>query len=499
MYLSELKLGTKLGVGFGVVLLFMAVVAFFGIERITNIQRNVTTVQAGIDRMRIIYELSKDYGDIARSIRNIALNSDAAVSVELEKEYNTGKEKLNNSLSKLEKTMISAREKESFAKMKDAFAPLLVLSDNSVDPQKNNKWEAARLIIFDIIPAQEKFLSAVDEFVALEKKMADDEAKQVALASTTGRIVIAIAGTVALISGAFIAFFISKSITGPLKRVITGLTNAAGRVAAASAQAAAASQLTAEGTSAQAASLEETSSSLEEISAMTRRNADDAVQAKSLMSEAKTIVDKADEQMKSMSLAIQEVTKSSEETRKIIKTIDEIAFKTNLLALNAAVEAARAGEAGVGFAVVADEVRNLARQAADAAKNTGNLIENTIKYVQNGSKLTQITQEVFKENVVIYGKIGDLVDEIAVASQEQARGVSQVSMAVADMDNVVQSTAAIAGESAGAAEEMNTQTENLNGYVLELTAVIGGAAGSTSLRNVSCAEKPFIREALAWN
>jgi len=399
----------------------------------------------------------------------------------------------------LEKTIVTSREKELFAKIRDAFTPLLMLSDDSVDPQKNNKWEAARLIIFDIIPAQKKFLDAVDEFVALEKKMADDEASQVALASTTGRMAIAIAGIIALISGALIAFFISKSITGPLKRVIAGLMNAAGRVAAASAQAASASQLVAEGTSAQAASLEETSSSLEEISSMTKHNADNAIEAKSLMSEGKTIVDKVDQQMNSMSLAILEVTKSSEETRRIIKTIDEIAFKTNLLALNAAVEAARAGEAGIGFAVVADEVRNLAIQATDAAKSTSNLIEGTIKYAQNGNKLTQITQEIFKKNVVIYGKIGDLVDEIALASQEQARSIGQVSMAVTDMDNVVQSTAATAGESAGAAAEMRIQTENMNDYIVELATVIGEVDNKTRFKNVSCAGKPFVREALVWN
>ncbi len=136
MNLSQLKLGSKLGAGFGAVLLFLAVVAFIGVERITNLQQNVESVHLRIDRMGIIYELSKDYGDIARSIRNIALTGDAMVNEKLNEQYKKGKEKINNSLGKLEKTMVSSREKELFVQMKDAFAPLLVLSDTSVDPQK---------------------------------------------------------------------------------------------------------------------------------------------------------------------------------------------------------------------------------------------------------------------------------------------------------------------------------------------------------------------------
>ena len=156
---------------------------------------------------------------------------------------------------------------------------------------------------------------------------------------------------------------------------------------------------------------------------MTSQNADNARQAKTMMGEAQQIVESVNQHMGQMAGAIGEITKSSEETGKIIKTIDEIAFQTNLLALNAAVEAARAGEAGAGFAVVADEVRNLAMRASEAAKNTSALIENTIKAVKKGNELTLATQEAFKRNVGISGKIGKLIDEIAAASQEQAQGV----------------------------------------------------------------------------
>jgi len=274
-----------------------------------------------------------------------------------------------------------------------------------------------------------------------------------------------------------LSILIARSIVSSIQKVIAGLTDGADQVASASSEVSSSSQALAEGSSEQASSLEETSSSLEEMASMTKQNADNANQAKAMMAETKQIVEKVDSHMNKMAGAINEITKTSEETGKIIKTIDEIAFQTNLLALNAAVEAARAGEAGAGFAVVADEVRNLALRAAEAARNTNSLIENTIKAVKQGNELTSATREAFRENVSTAGKVAQLIDEIAAASQEQAQGIDQINKAVSEMDKVTQQTAASAEESASASEQMSAQAEQMKSFVADLRTIVTGNEG----------------------
>jgi chromosome segregation ATPase len=272
----------------------------------------------------------------------------------------------------------------------------------------------------------------------------------------------------------FLAFFIIRSITGPIHTVITGLQNSANDVASASSQMSTASQTLAEGASEQAATIEETSSSLEEMSSMTKQNADNASQADSLMQEANKVVGQANDSMAHLTVSMKEISQASEETSKIIKTIDEIAFQTNLLALNAAVEAARAGEAGAGFAVVADEVRNLAMRAADAAKETANLIEGTVKKVNQGEELVTNTNEAFIKVAQSASKVGELVGEISAASNEQAQGIEQVNRAVVEMDKIVQQNAASAEESASSSAEMSDQAQHMKRYVGDLVAIVTG-------------------------
>ncbi len=289
-------------------------------------------------------------------------------------------------------------------------------------------------------------------------------------------LVVALVGLAAIIA---VARLITRSVTNPIQRIIEGLASGSEQVASASEQISGSSQSLAEGASEQAASIEETSTSLEEISSMTRQNADNAEEADELMRETRAVVREANEAMEKLSRSMGQISTASEETAKIVKTIDEIAFQTNLLALNAAVEAARAGEAGSGFAVVADEVRNLALRAAEAAKNTAELIDGTVKKVNEGSTLTHDTSEAFFKVKESSDKIAELVGEIASGSTSQSEGIGQVNTAVEQMNQVTQQNAANAEESAGASEEMSAQAAQMDAFVQDLVGLMNGSSGRT--------------------
>ena len=227
---------------------------------------------------------------------------------------------------------------------------------------------------------------------------------------------------------------------------------------------------------------------------MTKRNAESAGQAKSLVDRAGMSVGKSNASMASLVTSMAEISRMGEETGKIIKTIDEIAFQTNLLALNAAVEAARAGEAGAGFAVVADEVRNLAQRAAGAAKNTSELIEGTIKKIKDGTALVEKTNVDFGEVASAVTKVTELVGEISAASSEQSRGIDEVSTAIGQMDKVTQGNAANAEEIASASEELSAQALSMEEIVRGLDSLVKGE-GKAAAHTASQAAPPARRKA----
>jgi methyl-accepting chemotaxis protein len=271
-----------------------------------------------------------------------------------------------------------------------------------------------------------------------------------------------------------IVWSVSARLFRVINRSVAGLKDGGEGITAASAQLSSASQSLAEGVSEQAASIQETSSSLEEMAAITRQNADHAGNADTDMKSALSLVDEANTAIGALSTAMAEIRASGEQTSSIVQTIDGIAFQTNLLALNAAVEAARAGEVGAGFAVVADEVRNLSMKAAEAAKNTASILEETGRRIGDGVDRLSETDKTFVRLKETIGACADRVDEIASASDQQARGIEQVNAAVVEMDSVVQKNAANAQESASASEEMHARAGQITEIIEQLATLVRG-------------------------
>lgn len=282
-----------------------------------------------------------------------------------------------------------------------------------------------------------------------------------------------------------------KTMLDSLNEALQQVAVNAEQVSAAGKQISASSQNLAQGATEQASSLQEVTASIEQITAMSKQNAEGAESAKQLSQEARASTEKASEAMKRMEEATQKIKASSDETSKIIKTIDEIAFQTNLLALNAAVEAARAGEAGKGFAVVAEEVRNLAMRSAEAAKNTASLIQESVKNIDTGVKISEEVGESLKEIRENFEKVTSLVAEIAAASQEQLQGIEQVNQAMNEMDKVTQQNAAAAEESAAAAEELAAQSAQLNEMLS--TFQLAGGNGSRTVKGSAQRAKPAVK------
>jgi methyl-accepting chemotaxis protein len=284
-------------------------------------------------------------------------------------------------------------------------------------------------------------------------------------------------GITIIVAGALVHFTIRRSITGPILRVITGVQEAANESAGTSEQLSHSGELVSRNAQEQAACIEETSATLEEIAATSKENANRTGHADELMRNATDTVGRASQAMQGVTASMDVISKSSKMVAAVLKGIDDIAFQTNILALNAAVEAARAGQAGAGFSVVADEVRSLAQRAAEAASRSAEIIEKTIKDVTEGVNFVAVAHQAFDEVTTTISSGSQVVSQIAMSNQEQARGVDQIRQAMSRIEAVTQSNTINAQQTAEAAGSMSSQVQTTRENLQELCQLVGARQG----------------------
>lgn len=484
----EWTIGQRISWGFVAVIAVALCLGLFAYSQLTNIKKSATEIAGdafpGLVTFSEIESLARQ--NYSATVKHVLSENPAEKEklMALIQENISKINKLTNDYAAAIRVVIPGGViTEHEQKDRQLFEAMLVARANYVPAFKEvcrlssemkNK-EAYAYLQAKVDPASDKFMQAIQAEVALNRQHGEAASGDI-LASVHAAQSGILGGLVfAFVVATAISFFITRRTNKVLKGLAEALDEGSGQVTSASEQLSSVGQSLAEGASQQAAALEETSASLEEIASMTKRNNEHATHAKQIASQTRLAADEGYRDMHEMSAAMNAIKNSSDNIAVIIKTIDEIAFQTNILALNAAVEAARAGEAGMGFAVVADEVRNLAQRSAAAAKETAVRIEESIRNGNNGVNISKKVESGLHDIVERARSLDELVAQIAVASMEQSQGIQQVNQALTEMDKVTQTTAANAEESAGAAEELHAQAEVLKETVVHLLVLVGGS------------------------
>ncbi|MBF0450358.1 MAG: CHASE3 domain-containing protein [Candidatus Magnetomorum sp.] len=467
-----------------------------GSEVLEELAQTIDTVLADFDKemneraMRIVAGISRSMAEMQMGIRGYLLSGEEDALIP----YQTAKENIGNQMMDLSDLVQNAYDvdftKENIEKVESISAEWI---KEDAQPQidyrvQMNKNMATMSDVTALIQAGtgKKFMDAVrkelDNFINRERTVMKSRQELAKTTANSTKNLIIIGTLMTLFIALVISYILTRSITRPFKEIFQGLQSFSllelhdvqtqfGQITESLTQSGqlvnVASQEIADGANVQAASLQETASSMEEISSMTRMNNSNANQANALMQEADLLVQRTNKAMEELTLSMTAISEASDQTVKIIKSIDEIAFQTNLLSLNASIEAARAGEQGAGFAVVAGEVRSLALRSAEAANSTASLIEGNVNKIRAGSELVGKADEAFSEVAGIASKVAKLVGEIAAASDEQTQGIEQINKALTEMEDVTQ-------QNASSTQNLSEQAARLNAQVKIMLTILEG-------------------------
>lgn len=514
MNLSKMKVGSRLALGFALVLAFLVAVTAVGISRLAQIQDRLDHVVSVNNVVtRLVIDMRNNVADRVGSLRVLTLMADAA---DMEPEFARLKEqtaKYDTDLKKLEAKFAveaSPEEKKLLAQIKEHEAVALpAIARASQFWLANDAMSATRVLIKEIRPAQKKWMEALDQLGALEDKVNKQLTIDAHEGFVSARNFMIGMGVLAVLISMVAAYLITRGLLKQLGGEPDYTASIAGSIAdgdlsvAIDTSAAAKDSLLAEmaamrdslvgivsqvrvgtetiGTASreiaagnldlssrtemQASSLEKTASAMEELTSTVKQNADNAREANQLAASASDVARKGGAVVSQVVDTMSSINESANKIVDIIGVIDGIAFQTNILALNAAVEAARAGEQGRGFAVVASEVRNLAQRSANAAKEIKGLIGDSVEKVERGSKLVGQAGVTMDEVVDSVRRVTDIMGEIASASQEQSAGIEQVNQSIIEMDSMTQQNAALVEQAAAAAQSLQDQAGELTRVV----------------------------------
>jgi methyl-accepting chemotaxis protein len=475
--MSSWTIGRRIVVGFAAVIAISAGLGVYAYERLIAIETQATRIT--VDNIPGIYfsgqmatEAESRFGLVLKHV----LAGTAEQKTALEGDLAAADARMAKLLAEYDRTIATTEDRQLFERCKAAGGRIKELRAQVLPLSNAFKTNEAAAKLRELEPAVDAYQDALRAVADFNKEAGDESSRLIGAAVSGAKSGVVIALILALIAGAVIAFVIVRATAAILVGSVRELTAGAMQVASAASQLSSSAQSLSTGASGQAAALEETSASMEEMASMTRQNAEHSQEGASLMSDVDRRVSQSDQVLSSMIASMTHIQDSSQKVSKIIRTIDEIAFQTNILALNAAVEAARAGEAGMGFAVVAEEVRNLAQRSALAAKDTSALIEESIANAQEGDRHVRAVAEAFATIGTSVAQAKRLVDDVSGASREQTQGIDQVSKAIEQLEQLTQRTAANSEECAAASEELNAQAEVTMNVVARLQAFVGGKA-----------------------
>ncbi|MHB1187000.1 MAG: methyl-accepting chemotaxis protein [Thiobacillus sp.] len=498
-----MKIGARMGLGFGLMLVLTLLVAVLGLTHMSKIQGHLDDVAGDhMGKLKLVGSMRDAMQTGAIAVRNLVLLTDEAdMAAETQRMLEQRKIYADTS-KKLADVATSEVEKSLLAKIVDARAQTEPLLDKAMAFAMGNPIAATEVLVGEARPAQSQWLKSLEDMAAFQEKGTAQAVEEADAAYTSALALMLSLSALSLVLGGFIAWWITRSITTPINQAVkvaqtvaagdltsridvesgdefgqlqqalkdmnASLVTIVGQVRSGTETISIASREIATGnldlssrTEEQASSLEETASSMEELTSTVKQNAENARQANQLVVSTADIAVKGGHVVGQVVDTMASIKESSRKIADIIGVIDGIAFQTNILALNAAVEAARAGEQGRGFAVVASEVRNLAQRSAGAAKEIKALIEDSVGKVDAGGKLVDEAGKTMDEIVSSVKRVTDIMSEIAAASQEQSSGIEQVNQAITQMDDVTQQNAALVEEAAAAAESLQDQAAKL--------------------------------------